>query len=98
MVRQDAVVTQRDVLLLPLLVEGFATSLQQDSLEETRRHSERRLRGGCSQPLWILNTIKAAHYCHYTLSFFIFPQREGWPRGAGGGCLPFQASCEENKH
>lgn len=40
MVSKDAVITQRDIFLFPLLVEGFATSLQKDSLEETRHHGE----------------------------------------------------------
>lgn len=32
-VREQAVVTQRHILLLPLLVEGFTASLQQHALQ-----------------------------------------------------------------
>ena len=36
MVGQHAVVGQCDVLLLPLLVQGFSTSLQKDPLEDNK--------------------------------------------------------------
>lgn len=61
MVSEDAVIAQRDVFLLPLLVEGFATPLQKDSLEEIRRGSQRLLpsqqRGGGHEPASTLNDI-----------------------------------------
>lgn len=53
-VSEDAVIAQRDVFLFPLLVEGFATPLQKDSLEEIRHGSQRLLlseqRGGGYEP------------------------------------------------
>ena len=39
MVGQEAVVTQGDVLLLPLLVQGLPAPLQQDALEERERRT-----------------------------------------------------------
>ena len=39
MVGQEAVVTQGDVFLLPLLVQGLATPLQQDALDEGERRT-----------------------------------------------------------
>lgn len=54
MVSEDAVIAQRDIFLFPLLVEGFATPLQKDSLEEIRHGSQRLLlseqRGGGYEP------------------------------------------------
>lgn len=44
MVSQDAVIAQRDIFLFPLLVKGFATPLQKDSLEE-KRHGGLRAAG-----------------------------------------------------
>lgn len=37
MVGEQTVVTQRHVLLLPLLVEGFTAPLQQHALQKTHR-------------------------------------------------------------
>lgn len=37
MIGEQTVVTQRHVLLLPLLVEGFTAPLQQHALQKTHR-------------------------------------------------------------
>lgn len=54
MVSKDAVIAQRDIFLFPLLVKGFATPLQKDSLKDTRHGSQRTLlseqQGGGYEP------------------------------------------------